>query len=720
MSIKPVYIAAAGIVSPLGRGLAATEQALRENRSALAPLTTFPLLQNDPMPVGQVSDLSVSSSLPRTHSLALEAARMALNGFGQPPDAVILGSTTGGILTTEELLRENVTEKERYSHHGLASVALEVAEMCRCPGPALVLSTACSSSAVAIALALRLLKRGEMQRILVGGVDSLCRLTYFGFHSLQLVDRRGSHPLDRNRQGISVAEGAAMLMLTTVRPRNPLAIISGAGLSCDAYHPTAPHPEGQGAFAAMRDALADAEVGPSAVDYINLHGTGTPDNDLAETKAIRALFPTPPPLSSIKGATGHSLAASGAIEAVVASLAVSKGFIPGNTGCQHPDPELGVTPELEPLARPVQVVLSNSLGFGGNNGSLVIARSDTPVPVGGLSVRGPLAVHGCACLTGAGMTDSTLEDLRTGASVAGMAAATEFGGDLPPRLIRRVKRLARMSLSLASCAHANIGEGEKPSAVFMGTGWGALSETFDFLDGLSASSEQFPRPTDFVGSVHNGPAGQIALFFGATGANVTVSGGDYSFEQALFAADSLLEDGQSALLMGADEAHEKLSPLLDPSIVAKNVLADGGGALYVNRDPVNARCLVRLPFYQRAVDSDSVGSLVEALGGVQAMEREYAVILAGVSAGQSEQGRRQLLDLANRVGSQVPILRYRDFIGEFASASAVAAVLAVAYLDAGFVPGVFGESEDIPIQGSRKILVLGTGPFLTAMEFFRP
>jgi hypothetical protein len=318
------------------------------------------------------------------------------------------------------------------------------------------------------------------------------------------------------------------------------------------------------------------------------------------------------------------------------------------------------------------------------------------------------------------MTESTLAGLRTGASVAGMAAATEFGGNLPPRLIRRVKRLARMSLALASCAHENAGEGDKPLAVYMGTGWGALSETYDFLDGLSASSEQFPRPIDFVGSVHNGPAGQIALFFGATGANITASGGDYSFEQALFAAGSLLEDGQSALLMGADEAHERLSPLLDPSIEAKSVLADGGGALYVNRNPVNARCLVRLPFYARAIGGDSIDSLVAALGGAQAMQRDYAVILAGIPAGQDDQGRRQLLDLTDRIGSQVPILHYRDFVGEFASASAVAAVLAVAFLDAGFVPGVLAGGEDIPIQEKGKILVLGTGPFLTAMEFFRP
>jgi 3-oxoacyl-(acyl-carrier-protein) synthase len=360
---EPVYIASAGIVSPLGRGLTATEQALRENGSAIAPLRVFPLLQGPPLPVGQISDMNARSSLPRTHQLAREAALMAMQDCTEPIDAILLGCTTGGILTTEELLREHAADKEAYRRHGLLTVAEDIAELCNCSGPALMISTACSSSVVAIALAMSLLRTGKMRRILAGGVDSLSRLTYFGFHSLQLVDRKGCRPLDVSRQGTTVAEGAAVLSLTAARPKNPLAVLLGAGLSCDAYHPAAPHPEGKGAFTAMQAALTDAGIQPSAIDYINLHGTGTHDNDLSEAKAIHALFPTPPPLSSIKGATGHGLGAAGAIEAVVSSLTVSRGFIPGNTGCRHPDPALELTPQATPVDRPVRTVLSNSFGL---------------------------------------------------------------------------------------------------------------------------------------------------------------------------------------------------------------------------------------------------------------------------------------------------------------------------------------------------------------------
>jgi len=716
---EPVYIAAAGIVSPLGNGLAATEAALRATRSAIAPLEIFPLMQGPPLPVGQVRELD-STPMSRAHRLARAAARMAMADCSEPPDAIVLGCTTGGILTTEQLLREGERNREAYRSHGLFSLAEDIATICRCTGPALTVSTACSSGAVAIALALNLLRTGRMRRILAGGVDSLSRLTYFGFHSLQLVDRNGCRPLDVARQGLAVAEGAAMLLLTTERPERPLATLLGAGLSCDAYHPTAPHPEGQGARAAMLAALEDAGLAPDAIDYINLHGTGTPDNDLAEARAIVSLFPTPPPLSSIKGATGHSLAASGAIEAVVSCLAVSRGLVPGTVGCHQPDPALGCTPQRACAEKPVATVLSNSFGFGGNNGCLVIGQP------GSRSVDRPqqrddfLAVHSSACLTGAGLLPATLEQLHQGLPVAGMLPPEQVASRLPAKLIRRIKRLARLALLLAGEAHTNAMGKEQPGAVFMGTGWGALSETWDFLHRLSESAEQFPSPTDFVGSVHNSPASQVAMLFNATGANVTTSGGDYSFEQALLAAQTLLpESGQSALLLGADEGHAKFSPLLDPSVAAE-ALADGGGALYVNRDREQARCLARLAFYGRGGGDDLPERMLAALGGVTALQANTAAVFAGVPSANRTEGERQLIRFFDLVGEPLPLCRYRDFTGEFASASAVAAVMAAAFVEAGRVPGALIGGNDIALHPDDRLLVLGTGQCLTAMEFFRP
>jgi 3-oxoacyl-(acyl-carrier-protein) synthase len=722
---KRVYIAGLGIISPLGEGLAATEEALRDNRSAIRPLDLFPLLHGEPLPTGQVRGLAEQSDLPRTHRLAHNAALQAMASCSTPPDlidAIILGNTTGGILTTEALLRAKASNKELYRYHGLNSVAEYLAQELGCRGMALTVSTACSSGAVAIAMALEMLRSGQAKTVLAGGVDSLCRLTYFGFHSLQLVDRQGCHPLDADRHGMAVAEGAAMLLLTTEKPDHPLAELLGAGLSCDAYHPAAPHPEGRGALMAMRTALADAGLNPTEISYISLHGTGTPENDLAEAKAINTLFAAPPPLSSIKGATGHSLAASGAIEAVVATIAVAKDFLPANTGCQNPDPALGLTPLMRPTTQRTTAVLSNSFGFGGNNGCLVITKPDRFSPPTPRRDKAGLAIHGYSCLTGAGNTAATMSLLAQGLPFAGTADLGSISANLPPNLVRRLKRLPRMTLSLALSAHQDSGFEAKPAAVFMGTGWGALSETHDFLTRLADSGEQFPSPTDFVGSVHNGPAGQTAILFGATGANITTSGGDYSFEQALFAANLMMEEGQeNALVLGADEGHQVLSPLLDPSIAPGTLLADGGGAFCLSRQKEGAHCLVRLPFYQSSATEGCVDSLIAALGGVQALQGKYAILLAGIPAAAREEGEEQLARFIAQAGLQAPVIRYREFTGEFASASAVAAVMAVSFLTSGKVPGPFVSGDDLALEGNKNaILVLGLGRYLSAMEFSRP
>ncbi len=729
---KRVYIAGAGIISPLGRGLAATEVALRANLSAIRPLDLFALLHEKPLPVGQVEGLDEPSALPRTHRLAHIAAMEAMAEYDAPPDAVILGTTTGGILTTEELLRDHAEDKDLYRYHGLHSVAQHLAQELGCRGPALVVSTACSSGAVAIALALEMLRSGKVKTVLAGGVDSLSRLTYFGFHSLQLVDREGCRPFDCDRQGMAVAEGAAMLLLTTIKPNDPMAELLGAGLSCDAYHPAAPHPEGRGALAAMRAALADGGLGPEGIDYINLHGTGTPENDLAESKAIRALFAVPPPLSSIKGATGHSLAASGALEAVVATLAVSRNFLPANTGWQKPDPAIGLHPLTRPVNQPVRTVLSNSFGFGGNNGCLVIGAPDRPAsPAVPAQVVPELAVHGFSCLTGAGDTGATIALLSQGLSVAGMVDLEQYAKNLHARLVRRLKRLPRMTLLLAQAACENGGLADKPTSLFMGSGWGALSETYDFLTRLAESREQFPSPTDFVGSVHNGPAAQAAIMFGATGANITTSGGDSSFEQALLAADLLLKDkNETCLVMGADEGHQLFSPLLDPSITAGVPLADGGGALFLNRVSEGAHCLVRLPFYRSGVAAGCVESLIASLGGAQAMTNKYALLLVGIPAAVREEGDAKLARFLEGSGVKAPIIRYRELTGEFASASAVAAGLAVSLFGADSPVGTpLAPMPDLPglpglppalIKKGQAILLLGFGHFLSAVEFICP
>ncbi len=722
MKLQPVYISGVGIICSLGSGLADTEHALRENRCAIEPLDLFDLLQGEPLPVGQVSGLQASSSLPRTHLLAGIAAEQAMDGRSSPPDSIIIGTTTGGILTTEQLLRDNEPRKEQYRFHGLHSVTKYIADEFNCTGPSLSVSTACSSGVVAIAMGLQMLRSGQARTVLVGGVDSLSRLTYFGFDSLQLVDREGCKPLDLDRHGMAVAEGAGMLLLTIEKSDNALAELLGAGLSCDAYHPAAPHPQGQGAYMAMQNALNTSGLSPEEVSYINLHGTGTPDNDLAESRAVNRLFLTPPPLSSIKGASGHSLAAAGAIEAVVSTIAVSSDLLPANTGLQTVDPSLGLKPLLTPVSSPVKVVLANSFGFGGNNGSLVIGKLGKNRPVTSQQKGNGLAIHGYFCFSGVGDTTKTLNHLKSGTSVAGRFETDLLSENLSPRFIRRLKRLPRMVLALADGALKDAdSDRQRIDSVYMGTGWGALSETYDFLTRLKESDEQFPSPTDFVGSVHNAPASQVAIMFGATGANVTTSGGDYSFEQALLAAEMMCPDHEepknTALVLGADEGHDSFSPLFDPSIDDGSLLADGGAAFCVGRKTEEAKCTISIPFYQRGTKDDVIDELLEAIGCIDQDKDNCAVVLAGIPAAMRSQGEQQLERFFKATKVSIPVIDYRKYIGDFASASAVAVALASAFIESGCIPGALTGGNDIVIDNRKNtVLVLGLGEYVTAME----
>lgn len=713
MSNRRVYIAGAGIISSLGKGCEATLQALEQNTCGLSPLQLFPLQSSNPMPAGEIKEDIPDRPFPRTHGLALSAAEQAIAGTDISLDAIVVGTTTGGILTTEQLLRDGQTDPASYSNHALTTVADHLAIHLSCSGPVLTVSTACSSGVVAMSIALALLRSGRADTVLAGGVDSLCRLTYFGFHSLQLVDHDGARPMDANRHGMSVAEGAAMLLLTTSKPIAPLAEISGCGLSCDAFHPATPHPEGKGARRAMQAALDDAQITPGDIDYINLHGTGTPDNDRAESIAIQQLFPVPPPVSSIKGATGHSLAAAGAIEAVVAALAVSRGILPANYGYTTRDPEL-LSPQQQPVTKNISTVLSNSFGFGGNNGALVISKADHFSTPSSSTDKKTLTVCGAACLTGKGDITTTMAALAQGKPIAGVLDIQKLSVNLPARKVRRLKRLARMSLALAFAAQAQSEKEDKPTAVFMGTGWGALSETHDFLTRLAETGEQFPSPTDFIGSVHNGPAGQVALFFQATGANITSSGGDYSFEQALLTAE-LLADDKPCFVMGADEGHEIFSPLFDPSINKKESLADGGGAFTMQRSSDPNLISLKTTFYQSGITGNVINNLLKTLGDKENPAKRFGLILVGIPAAMANLGQQQLKQFTEMITPSAPVVEYRKFTGQFASASAVAAAIAVDIFKSRKIPrALTGSRESSPLQGD--ILILGLGSTVTAME----
>jgi len=707
MSIPRAYITRIGIVSPAGRGVTETVDSLLEARRMVRPMSLFPPSSKGALPVGEVDGVAIPEPLPRTHGLALEAARQAMADVSEAPEAIVLGGTTGGMPRTEVFLKDGVVDPAAFLLHGTGSVADLVAREFDCRGPALTISTACSSGAVALKIALELIRCGLARRVLAGGADALCRLTYHGFNMLQLIDPEGTRPLDESRAGMTVGEGAAVLLLVGAEtpPDGTLAELAGGGLTCDAYHPSAPHPDGAGALAAMQAALADAGLDIGRVDYINLHGTGTIDNDASEAAALRRLCGARMPrLSSTKGTFGHSLAAAGAVEAVVGALAISRGLVPANAGCSRVDPGLKLNPVLTPQRHPVDVVLSNSFGFGGNNAAIVLAAPgvvETPRESAGLR---PLAVRAFSCITGAGHLEATLRAFRLGRLLAGLCPMEELTRELDRRAIRRLKRLPRMTLALARAA---VGEGEEgPLSVFLGTGWGPLSETNDFLTRLYKSGEEFSSPTDFVGSVHNAVAGQVAIQQGATGANVTATAGDNSFEQALFLASLLGREGEPCLVMGADESHAELSPRFD-SDHDPGQPADGGGALLAvplkhQGSRLEAGEVTVTPLFVSERDDCGLDSLVELLGGAESLFEQFGAWFVNAPG---PHGRGQLEKLLGITGFDGPVVDIRRVVGRFATASAPGAVLAVDALHQGVVPGAWTGRGDVSLQGRQVLLV---------------
>ena len=388
--MTPLAISASTLTTALGAGRAATLAALQAQRSGLAPvrfehlpLTTW---------TGEVAGVD-AIALPagtdvfdcRNNRLAwlglqhdgfIDAVAAACARWGAQRVGVFLGTSTSGLLQTELAYRRRGPDGALPAdfHYGPTqntySLADFVTRALGLTGPSWVVSTACSSSAKVFGNAARLIEAGLIDAAVVGGVDSLCLTTLYGFNSLELLSADICRPWDAERDGLSIGEAAAFALVER-EVAAPQGWLLGVGESNDGHHMSTPHPEGAGAIAAMNSALADAGLTPADIDYINLHGTATPSNDAAEDRAVASVFGTATPCSSTKGATGHTLGAAGGVEALVAMLAIEHDLMPAGLNLRRLDPELRMNYVIENRHAPVRRVLSNSFGFGGSNASLV-------------------------------------------------------------------------------------------------------------------------------------------------------------------------------------------------------------------------------------------------------------------------------------------------------------------------------------------------------------
>lgn len=523
-----VYITGAGIVCAIGNDKAEVRWSLEEGKSGVCgPRILRTSHRGQPCGEVKLADdgLRALAKLPpgekrynRTALMGIEAVREALEQSGVPAAGAYLvsGTTVGGMDATERHFLDMLANDEHLgllaSHDSGSTTGLIAGHFGIPPRRTVTISTACSSAANAVIVGANMIKCGEADVVVAGGSEALSLFHLNGFNSLMILDTERCRPFDAARKGLNLGEGAAFVVLESAksvaaRGGKPLAVLSGYGNKCDAFHQTASSADGEGAYLAMEEALGMAGLAPGEIDYVNAHGTGTPNNDASESAALRRVFGGElPPVSSTKPYTGHTTSAAGGIELVISLLAMEGGFIPANLGWHNPMPG-GIVPSPGSKGATLKHVMSNSFGFGGNDSSLVISRPDAVpdagdgIPSGDAHARTPLAVLSTVRST----PDAPSGNLK------------EF---MSPLESRRLCPLLRSAMVTALTALREAGVGT-PDAIIVGTSYGMLENSEKFLLQMCREGEHGLSPTLFMQSTHNTVAGALAVRTRCHGYNVT-------------------------------------------------------------------------------------------------------------------------------------------------------------------------------------------------------
>ncbi len=567
-----IAITGEGIISAIGHDKATVLESLREGRSGIGEMRYLPSTHHE-LPVGEVKwsdeelqsrlSLDPSGKFSRTAMMGMWSIRQALEDSLLSPDSsrivLISGTTVAGMDLSERYFAEMVTDGGHLEYlldHSCGDNTRLMAEHFGCFTDYTTISTACSSAANALILGANMLKAGEADIIVAGGTEALSLFHLNGFNSLMILDKERCRPFDDTRAGLNLGEGAAFVVMETeehARHRQaPIhAYLSGYGNACDAFHQTASSDNGEGAFLAMCEALEMAGLQPSDIDYVNAHGTGTPNNDQSESVALQRVFGSAlPPVSSTKGFTGHTTSASGSIEAVICLLAMHHGFIPANLGFAHPMSD-GIVPSIGADGCQLRHVLCNSFGFGGNDSALVLSASDKShscVPSVASDQRSSATFH---------IPHSTIKELSR-VEITSIDQLSEIRDYVKPLEARRMGKLMKASL-LSSLKALKLAGVECPDAIITGTALGCWENSEALLMQMLEEGEVMLSPTNFMQSTHNTISSNIAIRLGCHGYNVTYTQSDDSLEWALRDAHLLLQSGRyKTVLVGC---HDETTPL---------------------------------------------------------------------------------------------------------------------------------------------------------------
>ena len=536
-----IVVTGTGIVSAIGTNTSEVANALLEDVSGIAPVN-FLQTQHRQMPVGEVKlsneqlaqrlGIVSTDNTSRTMLLGTLALREALAMAGIKDDelegvALVSGTTVADMDCAEQRF------DPRNDHVALGDCGRSTEDMAQHVGRfgfVTTCSTACSSAANAFILGVNLLRSGRFKQVVVGGTECLSRFHFNGFRSLMILDGEPCRPFDATRAGLNLGEGAAFVVLETAehaaqRGAKAMAQLSGWGNACDAFHQTASSDDGIGAVLSMRQALQRAGLKPADIQYVNAHGTGTPNNDASESQAIRRVFGAHQPLiSSTKGFTGHTTSASGSIEAVICLLAMQHELAPMNIGWHTEMPD-GIVPLAVNKACSLQHVLCNSFGFGGNDTSLLFSLPSKVQQIGEQSIANCRTI--CT---------------KSRVNMVDIADPSEIKRFVKPMELRRMSGLMRRAVLTSMLALEEAGIAV-PDAIITATSLGCLENSEKMLLDMVQQGEDSVSPTLFMQSTHNTIGSTIAIKLGCHGYNATYTQGEKSLEWALKDAELLLQSG---------------------------------------------------------------------------------------------------------------------------------------------------------------------------------
>ena len=560
-----IVITGEGIVCAIGQDKPSVLDSLQHKHSGIGTMQFLRSCHKE-LPVGEVplsnddmrNLLGVKDTLiNRTTLMGMLAVRQALEDAGIPCDTVkekplrlvlISGTTVAGMDITEDLFDQfshSDAALQCLRYHSAGASTRLIAEYFDIFAEYTTISTACSSAANALMLGARILKAGEADIVVAGGAEALSLFHLNGFRSLMILDHESCRPFDATRAGLNLGEGAAFLVMETEegarrRGVTPHAYLTGYGNACDAFHQTASSDNGEGAYLAMTEALQMAGLKPSDIQYVNAHGTGTPNNDLSESMALKRVFGENMPLvSSTKSFSGHTTSASGSIESVICLLALQHQFVPANLGWSQAI-DGGIVPTMGEDHCHLQHVVCNSFGFGGNDTSLVFSLS-------------PATVEGQSSLV-----EGSKINVLSQVEITSEEQLAEIRDYVKPLEARRMGKIMKSSLlsSLKALRQAGI---EQPDAIITGTALGCLENSELLLRQMVEEGETMLKPTYFMQSTHNTISSNIAIRLGCHGYNITYTQDQASFDWAIRDAELLLKSGKcKTVLVGC---HDESTPL---------------------------------------------------------------------------------------------------------------------------------------------------------------